>query len=239
MGDRKVWAQPGDLFVIAPGEVHDPSGIDSASKWIIAFKADALNSARTAADTLLMLPNELLIHSFLRTKDVETRHLWIAPEKRPRWLMQLQQLKGELGDKHLGFTEAARALLMLLLIDAARLVTPELKKCSVKCRPLLTSVFRFIEANYCSPIGLSEVAKAVNLSPAYLTDLVRRETGQTVLNWILERRMVKARCLLLETDQSVNQIAQTVGYLDTGHFIRLFRRLNGTTPQAWRLLRRS
>jgi len=141
-------------------------------------------------------------------------------------------------DQALGFTEAARALLMLLLIDAARLTTPQLPKCSVQYRTLLTNLFRFIETNYCNPIGLQEVAKAVNLSPAYLTDLVRRETGRTVLKWIVDRRMAKARCLLLETDQSVNQIAQTLGYFDPGHFIRLFRRTNGTTPQAWRLQHR-
>jgi AraC-like DNA-binding protein len=234
MGERQVWAKPGDLFVIAPGEVHDPSGLDGASKWIIAFKADALAPEKTDADVFLLRPNELLLLSFLRSEDVETRHLWVAPEERLRWLLQLKQLESELGDKRLGFTEAARALLMLLLIDTRRLAGSQLKNCSVQPRPLLKNVFRFIEANYQHAIGLKEVAKAVSLSPAYLTDLVRRETGRTVNQWIVERRIAQARCLLLETDQSVNQIAQTVGYLDPGHFIRLFRRLNGTTPQVWR-----
>ncbi len=251
IGDRQVWAEPGALFVIAPGEIHDPSGLDRASKWIIAFTADALAFKSNDADVFLMQPNQLLLLSLLRSEDIETRHLLIPPEDRPRWLLQLQQLESELGDKRLSFTEAARARLMLLLIDIARLAAPLLlidtarlaapvfKNCSVQFQPLLTKVFRFIEANYRNPIGLSEVAKAVNLSPAYLTDLVRRETGRTVLTWIVERRIAQARCLLLETDQSINQIAHTVGYLDTGHFIRLFRRFNGTTPQAWRLQHRS
>ena len=239
MGERQVWAQPGDLFLLAPGEVHDPSGLDGATKWIIAFGADALNLARTDADVFFLLPNQLLLRSFLRTEDVESRHLQIASEELPRWLLQLQQLESELCDKALGFTEAAQALLMLLLINTARLAAPQLKQSPIQFRPLLTNVFRFIETNYCQSIGLSEVAKAVNLSSAYLTDLVRRETGRTVNQWIIERRMAEARCLLLESDQSVNQIAQAVGYLDTGHFIRLFRRVQGTTPQAWRLLHRS
>jgi AraC-like DNA-binding protein len=51
--------------------------------------------------------------------------------------------------------------------------------------------------------------------------------------------MTEARRLLLETDRPVNQIAEAVGYCDSGYFIRLFRRLNGTTPQAWRFLYRS
>ncbi|MBV9386410.1 MAG: helix-turn-helix transcriptional regulator [Chroococcidiopsidaceae cyanobacterium CP_BM_ER_R8_30] len=243
IGERQLWAQVGDLFVVAPGEVHDPSGLDRASKWIVAFSADALNLGQTEPD--LFLPPSL--RSLLYSQQVKTRHLHIPPQELPRWLLQLQQLQQELGNKHLGFTEAARALLMLLLIDIARLVQtdktlePELllPKCSAQSRPLLAKVFRFIETNYCQPIGLSEVAKAVNFSPAYLTDLVRRETGRTVLEWIVERRMVLARRLLLETDESVNQIVQTVGYLDPGHFIRLFRRLHGTTPQAWRLSHRN
>lgn len=239
IGDRQVWAKPGDLFVIAPGEIHDPSGLDRASKWIIAFTADALALESNDADVFLMRPHQLLLLSLLRSEDIEARHLLIPPEDRPQWLFQLQQLESELGDKRLSFTEAARARLMLLLIDTARLTAPLFKKSSVQSQPTLAKVFRFIEENYRNPIGLSEVAKAVNLSPAYLTDLVRRKTGQTVLTWIVERRITKARCLLLETDQSINQIAHAVGYLDAGHFIRLFRRLNGTTPQAWRLQHRS
>ncbi|MBV8885690.1 MAG: helix-turn-helix transcriptional regulator [Chroococcidiopsidaceae cyanobacterium CP_BM_RX_35] len=243
IGERQVWAQAGDLFVIVPGEVHDPRGLDRATKWIVAFGGDALSLPQTEAD--LFLPQQL--RSLLYSQQVEARHLHIAPQELPRWLLQLQQLQRELGNKHFGFTEAARALLILLLIDIARLVPidktvqPELElpKCSMQSRPLLTRVFRFIEANYRQPIGLSEVAKAVNFSPAYLTDLVRRETGRTVLEWIVEHRMALARRLLLETDESVNQIVQTVGYLDPGHFIRLFRRLHGTTPQAWRLSHRN
>ncbi|MEH2038688.1 AraC family transcriptional regulator [Nostoc sp.] len=109
----------------------------------------------------------------------------------------------------------------------------------LQSQPLLNHVFRFIETNYHNSISLREVAEAVNRSPAYLTDLVRRETGKTVLCWIVERRMLEARRLLLETDQSVEQIAEAVGYLDRRHFGRQFLRLHNTTPQTWRRSHRS
>jgi len=48
-------------------------------------------------------------------------------------------------------------------------------------------------------------------SLAYLTDLVRRETGKTVLSWIVERRMTEARRLLLETGQSVRADCRSGG----------------------------
>jgi YesN/AraC family two-component response regulator len=100
--------------------------------------------------------------------------------------------------------------------------------------PPLSDVFCFIEANYQQPITLSDVAQSVGYSPAYLTNLVGRQTGQTVQRWIIERRMAAARSLLLETDQSIEHIAAQVGYHHTVHFFRQFRQLHGTTPQVWR-----
>jgi YesN/AraC family two-component response regulator len=100
--------------------------------------------------------------------------------------------------------------------------------------PKLGEVFDFIEANYHQPITLHNVAKAVGYSPAYLTDLVRRQTGQTVQRWIIKRRMAAACSMLLETDQSVNQIAVAVGYSDKNYFFYQFRQHHGTTPKTWR-----
>ena len=100
--------------------------------------------------------------------------------------------------------------------------------------PRLHEVFEFIELNYHQPIKLKEVAQAVGYSSAYLTDLVRRMTGKTVNDWIVERRIVEARCLLLETEDSVEKIAVKVGYKNINHFYCQFRNFYQSTPRAWR-----
>jgi YesN/AraC family two-component response regulator len=100
--------------------------------------------------------------------------------------------------------------------------------------PELQEVFKFIEANYHQPITLCDVAQAVGYSPAYLTNRVGSQTGHTVNRWIVERRMVAARSLLQSTDQSVEQIANALGYQNTCHFSRQFRQHHGAPPQAWR-----
>lgn len=98
----------------------------------------------------------------------------------------------------------------------------------------LQNVFDYIEANYNREITLSDVARAIGYSPAYLTNRVKHETGRTINAWIIERRMAEARSLLLETDWSVEQIANSVGYLNASYFFRQFRQYQGTTPKAWR-----
>lgn len=100
--------------------------------------------------------------------------------------------------------------------------------------PKLNQCFNFIEANYHQQITLNDVAQAVGYSPAYLTDLVKRQTGQSVCRWIVKRRIAEACRLLTATSYAVYQIGEAVGYTDANHFIRQFRKFNGMTPQAWR-----
>jgi len=100
--------------------------------------------------------------------------------------------------------------------------------------PQLNSVFQFIEKHYQNPIQLREIASVAGYSPAYLTSLVNSQTGRSVKQWIIERRMTQARKLLSKTDQSIKKIAADAGYADTGYFIRQFRQIHGLSPQIWR-----
>lgn len=100
--------------------------------------------------------------------------------------------------------------------------------------PQLKKVFEFIENNYHLAITLADVAAAVGYSSTYLTHTVRVKTGQTVQNWIIQRRMVAARSLLLKSNHTVEEIAKAVGYQCIVHFFRQFRQYHGTTPQLWR-----
>ena len=72
------------------------------------------------------------------------------------------------------------------------------------------------------------------MTPGHLTTVVRRRTGRTVQEWIIERRMAEARSLLSDTELPVGEIARRVGMSDPGYFSRLFRRTHGTSPREWR-----
>jgi len=112
--------------------------------------------------------------------------------------------------------------------------TLDIPKPPVLSNSKLSEVFRFIETNYHRPITLREVAQAVGYSRTYLTNLVGTQTGKTVNRWIVEYRMAKARCLLQQTNLSVEQIAVEIGYQTICHFFRQFRQYHNTTPQAWK-----
>jgi AraC family transcriptional regulator len=135
------------------------------------------------------------------------------------------------------FTE--NSLVRVHLVQEKSSITDSSKKSNIQefifpSIPRLREVFEFIELNYYQRISLKEVAQAVGYSSAYLTDLVRKLTGKTVNDWIIERRIAQACILLLETNNSVYQIALEVGYQNINHFYYQFRNYHKTTPHAWR-----
>ena len=98
----------------------------------------------------------------------------------------------------------------------------------------LKPIFEFIEENYRRPIKLDCIAQAVGYSPAYLTNLVKRKTKKTIINWILERRMLEARSLLITTNRSITEIAMDVGFIDAYYFSRRFSQYHKMSPRSWR-----
>jgi AraC-like DNA-binding protein len=227
----KVRASSGDLLVVPP---HSSFGLDNLVHirgWVINF--DSINLMETVP--VFMSPQ---VANFLKSSDGLIHHFRVGPIDYLRWQNRMTCLENESREQSSGFTEIAHNLLLLCLIDIARLspvpLLPEVKKNSSQSELLLDRIFRFIKTNYHRQISLCEVAKAVDRSPSYLTDLVRRETGQTVLNWIIRYRLREARRLLMHSDHPVQKIAEAIGYLDTGHFIRQFHRDTGKTPRAWR-----
>jgi AraC-like DNA-binding protein len=78
------------------------------------------------------------------------------------------------------------------------------------------------------------VAEELGLTPGHLTTVVRRRTGRTVGEWIVERRMAQARILLRESGLSITEVAHRVGISDAGYFSRVFLRAHGVSPRQWR-----
>jgi AraC-like DNA-binding protein len=160
------------------------------------------------------------------------RAILVPKGDRAEWVRRLDALATELRDRPRGFREVARAELKILLVRAARLATPD--DAPEALSPLLGEVFDVIERRFADRLSLSDVARNVGRSPAYLTSVVRRETGLTVQAWIIERRMAEARQRLLTSDEAVVVVAERAGYGDPTLFIRHFKRAHGMTPKEWR-----
>ncbi len=233
VGSQEWDVSASDLFLVAPGETHDASRLGDAAGWMVEFSADVIEPAGDTTAFLSWHTNPLL-YPFVRPSGGEVAHFKVPAEDRTEWSRRLRSMDSELREKAPGYREAVLAYLTLTLVEVARLAQDVVGQLRVQEQPVLAGVFQFIEDHYAEPISLKDVARAVNLSSGYLTTLVRRQTGRTVLEWISERRMAEARRLLIETDESVERIGARVGYDDPAYFARRFRSTHKATPASWR-----
>jgi AraC-like DNA-binding protein len=98
----------------------------------------------------------------------------------------------------------------------------------------LVLAIEFIESHFAEPIGLEEVASWAGVSLPWLHSLFANHLHRSPHRMILDRRLRRARQLLLETDQPLKRIASLAGFGTPQYLCRVFGREGGLSPQAFR-----
>ena len=117
----------------------------------------------------------------------------------------IEAIETELATRQEGYRQSVLAHLTLLLIDLARLAGDVVGDLRRSGEPLLAGVFEVIDRRHAEPLSLRDVARELGMTAGHLTTIVRRRTGRTVQQWIIERRMAEARSLLADTDLPVGE----------------------------------
>jgi 2-isopropylmalate synthase len=97
----------------------------------------------------------------------------------------------------------------------------------------IVEIISFIQKNYVDAT-LEMLSDEFHLSKPYLSKYIREKSGMTFQDLVKEERMKRARALLKETSQSVENVAACVGYENVEHFNRLFKKSYGITPVQYR-----
>jgi len=92
----------------------------------------------------------------------------------------------------------------------------------------------YVEENYFNNISLSDMASYACCSEYHFSRLFKKITGFSPYEYIVKFRINKAKYLLRNTDKSVEEIAESVGFGSSSNFIRTFRELEGLTPLKFR-----
>jgi len=95
----------------------------------------------------------------------------------------------------------------------------------------------FLEAHLSDNVSLSELAASCSLSAAHFARSFRHATGLPPHRYLVERRVVRARELLLSTNLPLSDIALECGFADQSHLTKAFRRVLGVTPGSMRRAR--
>ncbi|RAV08802.1 AraC family transcriptional regulator [Paenibacillus contaminans] len=104
-----------------------------------------------------------------------------------------------------------------------------------KYAKLLEDIDRIIQKEYANPaLSLVTIAEKVNLSPSYLGKLFKKHRLISITDYINEIRLKSARDRIAESDEAINTIMETCGFLSRSHFFTLFKKVYGVTPVQYR-----
>ncbi|MBX9811488.1 MAG: AraC family transcriptional regulator [Burkholderiales bacterium] len=240
IGSTERWLEPGSVGFILPYRIHLGGRPAGSRFYVINFQQHFLFPG-LEADPL----------------ELETIPLERAPALAPFLFQEFMDFKLEGADlemarrscermmeehsrRQLFSLEIIRAHLMLLIGTVCERHEKELlalagERAQRKQRAdTLSRVTRYVRENLAGRITLGDAAAAANLSPNYLTNLLKHETGKTFTSLVTSRRMEKARELLAYTTLRVSEIAESVGFEDEAYFTRRFRQYFRVSPLAYR-----
>lgn len=210
-------------FVILPAGVPHSAGPQEAFEaWGVLFCCTCVG----------LTPTSPLMEPFRRVRQGAAPVVPVVTERRPGVVALFERLHEESLRTAPEAAEVADALLRVLLGELLRAAP----SADSPAHPdtLAGRAVAHIQTHALGPLSLKDVAEAVHVTPTHLATVVRQETGHTVGDWIRSVRVAAASRWLLHSDASLDDIASRVGWNDTTHFIRQFKRVQGTTPAAWR-----
>lgn len=95
-------------------------------------------------------------------------------------------------------------------------------------------VRRYIDNHFKENLTLDQLARMVHISKYHLSHTFREEFHISPISYLIARRIQESRFLLRETDHSISQIAQILGFSSLSYFSQSFRRLEGISPIEFR-----
>ncbi len=99
---------------------------------------------------------------------------------------------------------------------------------------VVNRAIKFIHEEYHNDIYLEQIAETLSVSPKYLSKIFKKITNQNISNYIVRLRISEAKKLIIETDETINNIAAKVGFTSKSTFYRLFKNIEGVSPSDYR-----
>ncbi|TDG00224.1 helix-turn-helix domain-containing protein [Paenibacillus piri] len=99
---------------------------------------------------------------------------------------------------------------------------------------LFGQIQSYVENNYHLDLSLATLGEQIGLSPSYLSSIFKDITGMNFVDYINTRRVEQAKTLLRQTNDTVADISDRVGFTNANTFIRVFKRYEGITPGQYR-----
>ncbi|MFT5168337.1 MAG: AraC-like DNA-binding protein [Saprospiraceae bacterium] len=225
----------GVLIFTAPNQVitlNKAQGLNEVKGWMLYFHPELIRNSP--------LGNRIDDYSFFSYSVHEALHL--SDQEQSTLSTSVNMIQEEIKER---IDNHSRQVLVsnieLLLNYCSRYYERQFNTRTAQNKDILSKVEALLKVYYESgkmlELGqptISYLAKECFLSPNYLSDLLKKETGRTTKEHINDFIVDKAKTLLLSSNDSISGIGYTLGFNYPHYFSRLFKNKTGMTPQAYR-----
>lgn len=229
--------QDGTMIFMAPNQVFSFDHSDTppcAESWTLMFHPDILRKSK--------LGDQMSQYSFFSYSANEALHL--SDEEKKGILELAQKIQNEYNqniDKHT--QELIIINLESILTYCSRYYDRQFYTRANYHKDYLTKFEQFLKNHFSSGAltrkgipSVSQIGEAFNMSGYYLSDLLKSETGKSAKEHIHLFLVDKAKTVLLNTNNSISEIAYDLGFEYPQHFSKLFKSKTGFSPSQYRTL---
>ncbi|SEQ71254.1 helix-turn-helix domain-containing protein [Neolewinella agarilytica] len=230
LSEKKYLLKGRTLSFLAPGQhfaINDYS--DGTNGIVLTFDTDYF---------LLCLKNQIKLcfypffqfssYPVLKLTTVEWKSLSAIREKIAFEYRNRKSLNDDL---------LCRLQLNILLIEIERIYTANklTDEAPISRRHAITAKFKqLVDDNFLTLRGVSDYADKLYLSTTYLSDTVKRVTGRPASALIYDRLIEEIKGELVQTEDTINQIASRLAFNDVSYLCRFFKKHTGMSPQQFR-----
>lgn len=206
--------------------VEDENNVDLEE--IVMAKKDFYNLDENTKKLLESEYNKLPKVSFNKIKSISQMMFHIS-----KYIVEEAVLKMSLNEANYKLTQGNK--IDINIEDDEKITTiVNLKTNDEEVESPIIKAIEYIDDNIQENITLDKISFVCNLSQCYFSKLFKKETGLNFVAYLNERKVIKAKQLLINTEKPINNIAIDLGFEDCGYFIRIFKKIEGMTPKKYR-----
>ena len=148
----------------------------------------------------------------------------------------LRNILREMEQKNTGYEDVCQAYMEILIIRLMRNTAlavptePQVVSGNRQC----AAVKRYIDLHFKESLTLDQLAEDAHMNKYYLSHAFKRVYGTSPINYMITKRIEESKYLLAETDLSMSQIAQLLGFSSLSYFSQVFRRTQSVSPMEYR-----
>lgn len=214
----------GDMIICKPFDIHysESRESDYYERYVLNFREEILSEVLTCNEKYLLLEkiNPCVVH----LSEEQTKKMYEFYERIDNYMKK----KGPFKDK------LVCSALFQLLVYVTECTENKKINAGKTVSPQIITAIKFMNENYGQQLTLDDIAEAACVSKYYFSRTFKEVTGATVMEYLNNVRLTKVHNLLIETEYTTDEIAQSTGFSSSVHLIRAFNKAYGVSPKNFR-----